>query len=54
MMAEESLMLPDPGSHTKTHLANNSAAAGFIFDNTYARELEGFYVTLESGASRAA
>ena len=44
-MAEESLMLPDPGSHTKTHLANNSAAAGFVFDNTYARELEGFYVT---------
>ena len=44
-MAEESLMLPDPGSHTKAHLANNSAAAGFVFDNTYARELEGFYVT---------
>src|SRR5262247_1796532 len=43
-MAEESLMLPDPGSHTMTHVANNSAAAGFIFDNTYARELEGFYV----------
>ena len=38
-------MLPDPGSHTKTHPANNSAAAGFVFDNTYARELEGFYVT---------
>jgi len=37
-------MAPDPGSHTKTHLANNSAAAGFVFDNTYARELEGFYV----------
>ena len=37
-------MPPDPGSHTKTHLANNSAAAGFVFDNTYARELEGFYV----------
>ena len=33
-------MRPDPG----THVANNSAAAGFIFDNTYARELEGFYV----------
>ncbi len=28
-----------------THIANNSAAAGFVFDNTYARELEGFYVT---------
>ena len=28
-----------------THAANNSAAAGFVFDNTYARELEGFYVT---------
>jgi serine/tyrosine/threonine adenylyltransferase len=28
-----------------THGANNSAtAAGFAFDNTYARELEGFYV----------
>ena len=27
-----------------THVANNSAAAGFVFDNTYARELEGFYV----------
>src|SRR5918995_5761219 len=26
------------------HVANNSAAAGFAFDNTYARELEGFYV----------
>ena len=37
-------MLPDPGSHTMTHVANNSAAAGFVFDNTYARELEGFYV----------
>ena len=38
-------MLPDPGSHTKPHLATNSAAAGFVFENTYARELEGFYVT---------
>jgi len=28
-----------------THVANNSAAAGFVFDNTYARELEGSYVT---------
>ena len=27
-----------------THAANNSAAAGFAFDNTFARELEGFYV----------
>jgi uncharacterized protein YdiU (UPF0061 family) len=27
-----------------THVASNSAAAGFVFDNTYARELEGFYV----------
>ena len=26
------------------HLPNNSAAARFVFDNTYARELEGFYV----------
>jgi len=38
-------MLPDQGSHTMTHVANNSAAAGFVFDNTYARELEGSYVT---------
>src|SRR5215470_5230902 len=37
-------MLTDSGSHTTTHAANNSAAAGFVFDNTYARELEGFYV----------
>lgn len=37
-------MRPDPGSHTLTHAANNSAAAGFVFDNSYARELEGFYV----------
>src|SRR5262249_11021822 len=44
MMAEESLMLTDSGSDTTTHAANNSAAAGFVFDNTYARELEGFYV----------
>jgi uncharacterized protein YdiU (UPF0061 family) len=44
MIAEESLMLPDQESHTMTHVANNSAAA-FAFDNTYARELEGFYVT---------
>src|SRR5213079_966765 len=44
MMAEESPMLPDQGSHTMTHVANNSAAAGFVFDNTYARELEGSYV----------
>jgi serine/tyrosine/threonine adenylyltransferase len=38
-------MLPDPGSHTMTHVANNRAVGGFVFDNTYARELEGFYVT---------
>src|SRR5262245_42700765 len=44
MMAEESLMLTDSGSHTMTRAASNSAAAGFVFDNTYARELEGFYV----------
>ncbi|HXV78615.1 MAG TPA: YdiU family protein [Candidatus Binatia bacterium] len=37
-------MLPDPGRRTITHVANNSGAAGFVFDNTYARELEGFYV----------
>ncbi|MGE5215848.1 MAG: protein adenylyltransferase SelO [Chloroflexota bacterium] len=28
-----------------TYVANNTVAAGFAFDNTYARELEGFYVT---------
>ena len=28
-----------------THVPNNPAAARFAFDNTYARELEGFYVT---------
>jgi len=27
-----------------THVSNNSAAARFAFDNTYARELDGFYV----------
>jgi serine/tyrosine/threonine adenylyltransferase len=27
-----------------THVSNNPAAARFAFDNTYARELEGFYV----------
>ena len=27
-----------------THVNNNPAAARFAFDNTYARELEGFYV----------
>ncbi|HEU4343409.1 MAG TPA: protein adenylyltransferase SelO family protein, partial [Candidatus Binatia bacterium] len=27
-----------------THVANNSAAARFAFDNTYARQLEGLYV----------
>jgi uncharacterized protein YdiU (UPF0061 family) len=37
-------MLPDSRSHTTTQAANNSAATGFVFDNTYARELEGFYV----------
>src|SRR5262245_12886691 len=37
-------MLTDSGSHTMTDVANNSAGARFVFDNTYARELEGFYV----------
>src|SRR5215468_7661251 len=39
-------MRPDPGSHAMTHAASNPAAAavGFVFDNSYARELEGFYV----------
>jgi serine/tyrosine/threonine adenylyltransferase len=37
-------MVSDPGSHAMIDTANNSAAAGFVFDNTYAREFEGFYV----------
>src|SRR5215813_8427934 len=39
-------MRPDPGSHAMTHAGSNPAAAavGFVFDNSYARELEGFYV----------
>src|SRR5262245_18799941 len=45
MMAEESLMLTDSGSDTTTHATNNSAAAGFVFDNTYAREFESVYVS---------
>src|SRR5262245_60140870 len=43
-MTEESLMPPDSTRHTMTHVANNPAAVGFVFDNSYARELEGFYV----------
>ena len=35
-----------------THAQNNSTAARFVFDNTYAHELEGFYVT--SQAAQAA
>src|SRR5687767_12437914 len=35
---------PDQGSHRMTDVANNSAAARFAFDNTYARQLEGLYV----------
>ena len=31
-----------------THVSNNAAAARFLFDNTYARELEGFYVTCKA------
>src|ERR1700752_304308 len=34
----------DQGSHTMTHVPNHPAAARFAFDNTYARELEDFYV----------
>jgi serine/tyrosine/threonine adenylyltransferase len=37
-------MRPDPETHTTTHVADNCAAAGFVFDNSYARELEGLYV----------
>jgi uncharacterized protein YdiU (UPF0061 family) len=35
---------PDQESHATAQIANNSAPAGFAFDNTYARELDGFYV----------
>jgi serine/tyrosine/threonine adenylyltransferase len=35
---------PNQESHPMTHVPNYSAAARFAFDNTYARELEGFYV----------
>src|SRR5438445_11269591 len=38
-------MLPDQGSNTMPHAAYKPAAAGFVFDDTYARELEGSYVT---------
>jgi serine/tyrosine/threonine adenylyltransferase len=31
-----------------THVPDNPAAARFAFDNTYARELEGFYVTCKA------
>ena len=31
-----------------THVPNNPAAARFAFDNTYARELEGFYVACKA------
>ena len=44
MIAEDSLILPDQGSDTMKHVPNNPAAAQFAFENTYARELEGFYV----------
>src|SRR6266478_8802816 len=33
-----------------THVPNNPAAAQFAFDNTYARELEGFYVPWKAAA----
>src|SRR4051812_7531358 len=36
---------PDQGSHTMEHVSDNpTASARFPFDNTYACELEGFYV----------
>jgi uncharacterized protein YdiU (UPF0061 family) len=35
---------PDHASHAVTHASNNPAAARVAFDNTYARELEVFYV----------
>ncbi len=31
-----------------TYVPNNAAAARFAFDNTYARELEGFYITCKA------
>ena len=36
---------PEQRSHPMTHVSNNPAVARFAFDNTYACELEGFYVT---------
>jgi uncharacterized protein YdiU (UPF0061 family) len=45
MIAADSLIPLTKGSQTMTHVSNNPAAARFAFDNTYARELEGFYVT---------
>jgi uncharacterized protein YdiU (UPF0061 family) len=36
--------LPDQRTHKTTQLADNSAAPRFAFDNTYARELGGFFV----------
>src|SRR5919109_3522093 len=44
MIAEDSLS-SDQGSHTMPHVSNGASPARFAFDNTYARELEGFYVT---------
>jgi uncharacterized protein YdiU (UPF0061 family) len=40
----EFTIFPDPGSDAVRSAANNCAAARFEFQNTYARDLEGFYV----------
>ena len=37
-----------------TDVLNNPAAARFAFDNTYARELEGFYVPWKAARGGAA
>jgi uncharacterized protein YdiU (UPF0061 family) len=44
MMVEESPMLTEQENHPAARGAGNSAFAGLVFDNSYARELEGFYV----------
>jgi hypothetical protein len=41
------VVITDPAvreSDKLTQVPNNSAAPCFVFDNTYARELEGFHV----------
>src|SRR5947208_1052887 len=45
MIAKDSLIPPDRESNKMTYIPNHPAAARFAFDNTYARELEGLYVS---------